>query len=35
MLAPATILNVRPLGFDIVADGEIIAPIIIGNQPQG
>jgi hypothetical protein len=29
MLAAATILNVR------IIDGEIIAPIIIGNQPQG
>jgi hypothetical protein len=29
MLAAATISNVR------IIDGEIIAPIIIGNQPQG
>jgi hypothetical protein len=35
MLATATILNVRLFDFEIVADTEIIAPIIIGNQPQG
>jgi hypothetical protein len=34
MLAAATISNVRLFNSEVIAV-EIIAPIIIGNQPQG